>query len=169
MSFTLSDYLPYLVNRLGARLAAGFTEEVARFGVSLPEWRVLASLWPDHARAQIDLAALTAIESSTLSRLLAAMERRGLVERTRSTDDARVVAVVASAKGRETTRAILPLALRYEALATGGLKPAEVKRLKALLTRVFANLPAEVSPRRGAAAPAGLAASASASAGSRGS
>jgi len=169
MSFNLADYLPYLVNRLGARLAAGFSEEVARFGVSLPEWRVLASLWPDHARAQIDLAALTAIDVSTLSRLLAAMERRGLVERTRSRDDARVVTVAASTKGREVTRSILPLALRYEALATGGLKPAEVDRLKALLTRVFANLPAEVSPRRAPSARAAPAAGASASADSRGS
>jgi MarR family transcriptional regulator, organic hydroperoxide resistance regulator len=148
MSFELASYLPYLVNRLGARLAAGFSAEVARFGVSLPEWRVLAALWPDHARPQIEIAALTAIEVSTLSRLLAGMEVRGLLERTRSTDDARVVAVTASAKGRETTRAILPLAQRYEVMATGGLSAAEVKRLKSLLTRVFANLPDEATGRR---------------------
>jgi MarR family transcriptional regulator, organic hydroperoxide resistance regulator len=164
MSFALADYLPYLVNRIGARMAEGFSAEVARFGVSLPEWRVLAALWPDHTRSQIELAALTSIETSTLSRLLTAMERRGLVQRTRSRDDARVVGVAASAKGKETTRSILPLAQRTEAMAVAGLNPTEVKRLKALLVRVFANLPAPVSPRRGSAARAGLAAGASASA-----
>lgn len=143
MNFELADYLPYLVNRLGARLASGFSEEVARFGVSLTEWRVLAALWPDLQRSQIDLAALTAIETSTLSRLLAGMERRGLVQRARSAADARVVTVTASPAGRDTTRDILPLALRYEALATGGLQPGEIKSLKLLLTRVFASLPNE--------------------------
>lgn len=145
MNFALADYLPYLVNRLGARLASGFSEEVARFGVSLPEWRVLAALWPDLQRSQIELAALTAIETSTLSRLLAAMERRGLVRRARSATDARVVTVAASPAGRDTTRDILPLALRYEALATGGLRPAEVRCLKGLLSRVFASLSVDTS------------------------
>jgi len=165
VSFALGDYLPYLVNRIGARLAEGFSTELVPHGVSLQEWRVLAALWPDHTRSQIELAALTTIETSTLSRLLAAMERRGLVQRTRSRDDARVVGVAASAKGRETTRSILPLAQRYEAMAVDGLKPAEVERLKVLLVRVFANLPAEVTPRRGSAARADPAAGASASVG----
>ena len=40
----LDSYLPYLLNRAGARIAASFSEEVRPLGATLQMWRVLAAL-----------------------------------------------------------------------------------------------------------------------------
>ena len=75
----LGDYLPYLVNRVGARIAASFTRELEPYSLSLPMWRVLAVLAQAGEQRQIDLAELTSIDASTLSRLVKTVQRLGLV------------------------------------------------------------------------------------------
>src|SRR5208282_6365190 len=79
--FDLASYLPYLVNRIGVRLAGAFGKELAAYGITLPMWRVLAALRHRGSQRVGRLAAATSIEVSTLSRLLAGMDRRGLVRR----------------------------------------------------------------------------------------
>ena len=79
--FDLASYLPYLVNRVGVRLANAFGKELTTFGVTLPMWRVMAALRDRRSLSVGRLSEATSIEVSTLSRLLAAMDRRGLVRR----------------------------------------------------------------------------------------
>ena len=40
----LDSYLPYLLNRAGARIATAFNDEVRPLGATLQIWRVLAAL-----------------------------------------------------------------------------------------------------------------------------
>jgi DNA-binding MarR family transcriptional regulator len=104
-------------------------------------WRVLAAL--DHADGQriSDLAALTSIDVSTLSRLLDSMQAKALVERRRSSGtDARVVTVHATALGHVITAKIIPLARRYEEVALAGFSAQEAEALKAMLVRVYRNI-----------------------------
>jgi DNA-binding MarR family transcriptional regulator len=139
--FDLTCYLPYLVNRTGVRIASAFTEAIREHGVTLQMWRVLAAL--DHADGQriSDLAALTSIDVSTLSRLLDSMQAKALVERRRSSGtDARVVTVHATALGHVITAKIIPLARRYEEVALAGFSAQEAEALKAMLVRVYRNI-----------------------------
>ena len=62
-------------------------------------WRVMAVLASNGSQRQIDLADLTSIEVSTLSRLVTRLVRMGLVTRTRSANSNREVAVEAFGKG----------------------------------------------------------------------
>jgi DNA-binding MarR family transcriptional regulator len=87
----LDAYLPYLLNRAGARIAASFSEEVRPFGATLQMWRVLAALRERDGRRMGDLSETTSIEVSTLTRLIDSMEGKGLVVRRRSAEDARAV------------------------------------------------------------------------------
>jgi len=141
-AFALPDYLPYLINRAGVRLREAFGAELEPFGITLQMWRVLAALWSEGERSQVELADLTTIEPSTLSRTVTACVRQGLVERDRTGGDARVATVALTAKGRAVAGRIVPIALRYEAMAVAGLEPAEIRQLKQLLRRLFANLAA---------------------------
>ncbi len=141
--FDLTKYLPYLVNRAGVRLANAFGEVLREHGITLPMWRVLAAL--DHADGQriSDLAALTSIDVSTLSRILDAMQEKGLVERQRGNGgDARVVTVHETAAGHTLTGKIIPLARHYEEVALRGISADEEKALKAMLVRVYRNIAA---------------------------
>lgn len=141
--FDLTKYLPYLVNRSGVRIATAFGEVLRGHAITLPMWRVLAAL--DHADGQriSDLAALTSIDVSTLSRILDAMQEKGLIERRRGNGgDARVVTVHETEAGHALTAKIIPHARHYEDVALRGFTAEEEQALKAMLVRVYRNIDA---------------------------
>jgi DNA-binding MarR family transcriptional regulator len=136
----LDGYLPYLLNRAGARIAAAFSEEVRPLGATLQTWRVLAALHERDGRRMGDLSETTSIEVSTLTRLVDGMEKKGLVVRRRDAADARAVTLHATPAGRRMTRIILPIAARYEKVALLGFSEAEATVLKTALRRLFDNM-----------------------------
>jgi DNA-binding MarR family transcriptional regulator len=144
----LDGYLPYLLNRAGARIATAFALEVRPLGATLQMWRVLAALRERDGRRMGDLSATTSIEVSTLTRLVDSMERKGLVARRRSAPDARIVTLQATPAGRRLTRRILPIAERYERVALKGFDAREAEALKTALRRLYANMGA-LTARRG--------------------
>jgi DNA-binding MarR family transcriptional regulator len=136
----LSDYLPYLVNRVGNIIADQFGEEaLAPHGLSIAMWRVMAVLGSTGGQRQIDLADLTSIDSSTLSRLVTRLVRIGLVTRTRSASSNREVAVKLSPKGDALVARLIPIGLEFESAAISGLSPAELMTLKRCLRRMYNN------------------------------
>ena len=145
----LDSYLPYLLNRAGARIATAFGEEVRPLGATLQIWRVLAALRERDGQRMGDLSVTTSIEVSTLTRLVDNMEKKGLVVRRRDLRDARVIALHVSPAGRRLTERILPIAERYESVALHGFEPDEVELLKAALRRLYVNMDALENPRRG--------------------
>ena len=138
----LDFYLPYLLNRAGARIAAAFSEEVRPLGATLQMWRVLAALREGDGRRMGDLSETTSIEVSTLTRLVDNMEKKGLVARRRDAADARVVALHVTPAGRRLTQRITPIAERYESVALAGFTAAEADILKAALRRLYRNMEA---------------------------
>ena len=64
--------------------------------LSIAMWRVMAVLASKGSQRQIDLADLTSIDASTLSRIVTRLVRMGLLARTRSTSSNREVAVTLS-------------------------------------------------------------------------
>jgi MarR family transcriptional regulator, organic hydroperoxide resistance regulator len=144
--FDLGQYLPYLVNRAGVRLAVNFDRDIRAHGVAVQEWRVLAALAAHGGQRLSDLAILTSIDLSTLSRLVGRMETADLVTRSRAAGDKRAVLVAATARGARTTRAVLPIAERYERIALDGIDADEAALLKRLLERIYANLDALETP-----------------------
>ena len=124
----LGDYLPYLVNRVGTIIAEQFgADALARHGLSIAEWRVLAVLASNGGQRQIDLADLTSIEASTLSRLVTRLMRMGLVTRTRSANSNREVVVKLSPKGQTLVARLIPIARDYEAAAIAGISASELR------------------------------------------
>ena len=136
----LDGYLPYLLNRAGARIATAFTGVARDYGITLPMWRVLAVLNHHGALRVGALARLTTIDVSTLSRVLDGMERKGLVARRRGGGDQRSVTVETRPAGRDLTAKVIPVAHHYEDVALAGFDAAEARALKAMLIRLFENL-----------------------------
>lgn len=147
----LGSYLPYLLNRAGARIATAFGEEMRPLGATLQIWRVLAALYEQDGRRMGDLSATTSIDVSTLTRLVDNMEKKGLVARRRDAGDARAVVLHVAPAGRRLTARILPIAERYERVALEGFSAAEAEQLKAALRRLYANMDGLKNPhgRRG--------------------
>jgi MarR family transcriptional regulator, organic hydroperoxide resistance regulator len=138
--FNLQEYLPYLLNRSAVRIVETFAGDLRAANITLPMWRALAALRHGGPMRLGELAVLTSIEMSTLSRTVAAMSRKGLLTRTRSSSDARAVHVALAPEGFALTERLIPAALRCEAAALDGFTGAEVEMLRSLLYRLYANL-----------------------------
>jgi MarR family transcriptional regulator, organic hydroperoxide resistance regulator len=139
----LSDYLPYLVNRVGTIMAEQFGEKtLAPHGLSIAMWRVMVVLASTGSQRQIDLADLTSIEASTLSRIVTRLVRLGLVTRTRSASNNREVTVTLSAKGSLLVARLIPSGKDIEVDAITGLSAEELAVLKRCLRRMYSNMKA---------------------------
>src|SRR5580658_505597 len=137
----LGDYLPYLVNRVGTIIADQFgAEALAPHRLSIAMWRVMAVLASNGSQRQIDLADLTSIEASTLSRLVSRLVRMGMVTRTRSASSNREVVVKLSAKGQTLVARLIPIARDYEVAAIAGITASELASLKRCLRRMYDNM-----------------------------
>ena len=137
----LDNYLPYLVNRVGTIIADQWGgEALAPYRLSIAMWRVAVVLAEKGSQRQIDLADLTSIEVSTLSRIVTRLVRMGVVTRTRSTSSTREVVVKLTAKGKAQVARLIPMARAYEDAAIAGLRPEELTVLKRCLRRVYANM-----------------------------
>lgn len=137
----LGDYLPYLTNRVGMIVAEQFADDaLATHGLSIVMWRVMAVLASKGSQRQIDLADLTSIEVSTLSRLVSRLVRKGLVTRTRSTNSNREVTVKLGPKGQSLVSHLIPIALDFEAAAIAGLSAKDIAVLKRCLRRMYGNM-----------------------------
>ena len=145
----LGDYLPYLANRVGNIIADQFgATALSPHGLSIAMWRVMAVLAANGSQRQIDLADLTSIDSSTLSRMVTRLVRMRLVTRTRSTKSNREVAVELSAKGKALVAELIPIARDYEAIAIAGLSREELDVLKSCLRRIYANMKSRAASSR---------------------
>ena len=150
--FDLTTYLPYLLNRAGFAASAAFAEALAELDLTVPAWRVLAVLLHDGRVRVGELAERTSIEFSTLSRLIDALQRRGLVARKPAKDDARAVHVSLTARGRAIAQRLLPAAVALEGRMIAGMSAAEVRNLRRLLDRLYENMRGEEAAQRSASA-----------------
>ncbi len=136
----LGNYLPYLINRVGFALVQRFTADALKaHELSIDMWRVLAVLSNNGGQRQVDLAGLTSIDASTMSRLVGRLVRIGLVTRSRSQQSNREVVVALSPKGRALVQRLIPIALKLEATASAGLSAKELAVVKRLLSRMYLN------------------------------
>jgi DNA-binding MarR family transcriptional regulator len=138
--YALNESLAFLLNRAGAAVAGAFTLELKEQGLTLPMWRVLAALWGAGGQTLSGLADLTSVEISTLSRQIAALHKEGLISREQSSVNWRSINIGLTTKGRSLVEQLLPAVARHETAALEGVSAADVRRLKLLLNRVYANL-----------------------------
>lgn len=137
----LSDFFPYLINRVGSALVARFSAEALDAKhLSIAMWRVLAALSNNGGLRQIDVAEMTSIEVSTLSRLIKRLVQMGLVSRTRSATNSREVTVQLAPKGKALVAQLIPIAEALQDTATEGLSKLEMAVVKRALRRMHQNL-----------------------------
>ena len=137
----LSEHLPYLINRVGSALVARFSAEaLAGAHLSIASWRVLAVLSNTGGLRQTDLAEMTSIDASTLSRLITRLVHDGLVRRTRSQEDSREVAVQLTRKAETAMRKLVPIAVGLQKTATRNLSKRDLATLKRVLRKMHDNL-----------------------------
>ena len=136
----LERAIPYLLARAGMRMGQAFSKELKPFDLSLTEWRVCVALQHKAHQRLSELAAHTATEPSTLSRVVDGLLQRGLLVRDRSGEDARALALNLTAAGRDLTQRVIPLAQLYERVSLAGLTSSQADALRDMLRSIYDNM-----------------------------
>ncbi|MFC3098563.1 MarR family winged helix-turn-helix transcriptional regulator [Alteraurantiacibacter palmitatis] len=133
----LSRFLPYQLsitsNAVSGRIAQEYRQ---RFGLSVPEWRVMAVLGDSGPLTQRDLTQRTLMDKVAVNRACKVLEERGLAARTPNAQDGRSHHLGLTQAGREMHGQIMPLAVEMESRVFASLTAEEMAQFRTLLHKV---------------------------------
>ncbi len=133
----LPGFVPFRLNRLAVavsnHLSVIYRE---RFELDIPEWRVLVTVGPERGCTAQFIAGSTRMHKTRVSRAIAHLEKRGLLERASSTDDRRAMELQLTKTGRRMYQDLVPLALERERTLLANLSKEELQGLLAGLARL---------------------------------
>lgn len=134
----LFRFVPFRLNRLAAEVSTELASEYStRYGLDIPEWRVLATLgFRDEACTAQYVARCTRTHKSTISRAVGHLLEQRLIERVENTDDRRELALQLTRKGRALYEKLIPELLRKERDILSCLSAKEREDFAALLGKI---------------------------------
>ena len=134
----LADFLPYQLSVTSNAVSSLIAERYrARFGLKIPEWRVMAVLGDAGAVTQRALTDATLMDKVAVNRACKVLEDRGLVQRLPNIDDGRSHLLELTDEGRAIHAEVMPLAREIEAEIFSTLGQEECEQFRELLRRVF--------------------------------
>lgn len=145
--FDLTRFTPYRLAVAAERTSEELARQYrARFGISIPEWRVLVHLaQPLDGAATVsvrDIEARVAMEKSKVSRAASRLETAGYIAKTVDAGDRRLVRLALTDKGRALMAELLPLAMAYQAEIEARLGAA-LTEFETGLARLLCDAPPE--------------------------
>ena len=133
----LKEFVPYLLsitsNAVSGRIALEYRQ---RFGLSVPEWRVMAVLGDSGPLTQRDLTRQTVMDKVAVNRACKGLEERGLASRQPNAQDGRSHLLELTESGTRMHDEIMPLALEMERRLFARFTPEVVAHFRHLLDGV---------------------------------
>jgi DNA-binding MarR family transcriptional regulator len=137
MTLDLDHFLPYRLSILSNRASDAIAQHYSdRFGLSVPEWRVMAVLGQTPGMSARDVAQRTAMDKVQVSRAVASLVDARRVKREGDETDGRVTRLSLTAKGQAIYDEVVPLALHLEEVFLAALTPEERKTLDVLMSKL---------------------------------
>jgi DNA-binding MarR family transcriptional regulator len=131
----LDRFIPYrlsvLTNVVSMSIAAAYERE---FGLSIPQWRVLAVLARYPNLSAIEVAERTAMDKVAVSRAVQGLLANRRLVRSFARDDRRKSVLRLSAAGQAVYTRVAPLALKYEKQLLQSLSPTDRRALDRLIS-----------------------------------
>ena len=135
----LEDFLPYrlsiLSNTISSAIAAAYDR---RFGLTIPEWRVIAVLGRFPGLSAVEVADRTMMDKVAVSRAVTRLLKNGRIDRVFADADRRRSILNLSEEGRRVHDQVAPLALKFEADLLHGLSNEEINALNSTIERLMA-------------------------------
>jgi DNA-binding MarR family transcriptional regulator len=144
----LEHFLPYQLNVVSSLVSQALSRVYARrYGIGVPEWRVVVTLGQHEVMTAKAIGAHTHMHKTKVSRAVALLEKRRLVMRRANREDMREAFLSLTASGRTMYEEVAPHALEFARRLTDILSPSDREafdRALKQLTARSAELAAEV-------------------------
>jgi DNA-binding MarR family transcriptional regulator len=135
----LEDFLPYRLAILSHSVSASIASVYEkRFGVTIPEWRVIAIVGRFPDLSAVEVAERTVMDKVAVSRAVSKLTKSGVIDRQFADADRRRSILNLSEKGRAVHDEIAPLALQMEADLLDGLDERELEVLDRVIDKLYA-------------------------------
>jgi DNA-binding MarR family transcriptional regulator len=133
----LSTFTPFRLNRLAGGVSDHLSEIYRqRFGLEIPEWRVIATVGPEWSCTAQHIADSTRMHKTRVSRAIAHLVKRGLIERASNVDDRREMELRLTKAGRTMYSELVPLALERERALLSCLSEVQLRAFTQGLERL---------------------------------
>lgn len=142
----VDDYLLSLLARASFVVSSEFHERLRARGVSVPVWRVLATL-SGGSETVTALAEACLLQQPTMTKVLDRMERDGLVKRMQDRRDRRLVRIHLAPRGEAMVSDLLAAARAHEAEVVA--RHPDAAAMKDLLRALIARQGRRTRPRGG--------------------
>jgi DNA-binding MarR family transcriptional regulator len=130
MILRLEDFLPYRLNRAAALASRHFSRIYrAEFGLTVPEWRVLATLGQLGTASAKEIGRDSAMHKTKVSRAVASLQKRRWVTRETDARDRRIEHLSLTTAGRAAYDRLAPMMLAGEEQLLGRLSERERRDL----------------------------------------
>lgn len=146
----IHDFPTFLILRLASTAKAGLTRRyLDPFGISMPEWRLLALLARYSVLSFSEVTMGSSMDKGQVSRTLQSIHRKGLVKlnsvapasRAKSSAISPRIEVAISPKGKALFQKILPIAREHQVQLINLLSPEERKVFHAVARRLLEQVP----------------------------
>jgi DNA-binding MarR family transcriptional regulator len=133
----LEGFLPYRLNMLATEVSQTLARAYGqRFGISIPEWRVLATLGQFGVMTARDIGSHSRMHKTTVSRAVAALEKRRLVARRANRADMREAFLALTDSGMAIYQEIVPMARAFSDSLCEGLSASELQQMNSLIDKL---------------------------------
>ena len=136
----LTNFAPYLMNRIMGRYNASLRAEMAGLGLTTPKMRALAVLSVVEGPLIRELAVYTVTDPSTLSRALDQLQAEGLIRREVDASDSRAVRVYINDPGRIVFETLWPQMATAQARMFRGIPEDERRAFVGTLQKMLTNI-----------------------------
>ncbi len=134
----LENFLPYRLSVLAQLVSESLHDLYAGpFGLTVTQWRVMAALGRFAPLTASDVGQRIVMDKVAVSRAVAGLMKRGLIERATDRSDRRRASLKLSAAGRAMHARIVPIALAYEERLYEALTEDERRHFDTLSDRLF--------------------------------
>ena len=143
----LEDFLPHRLNVLSSLVSQALTRVYGRYGIGIPEWRVLVTLGENRVMTGKAIGAHTHMHKTKVSRAVAQLEQRKFLTRRVNRSDLRESLLSLTPSGRAVYEELAPSALDFTLRLAEVVAPADraaFDRAMKQLTKRSADLVAEV-------------------------
>ncbi len=134
----LAHFLPYRMAVTSNAVSSHIAEEYGeRFGLKIPEWRIMAILGDTGAQTQRDLVRATLMDKVAVNRACKALDDRGYLRRSPNAADGRSHHLELTEEGQAIYGQIWPQAYSAYEQIFAVLTPRDTERLTELLQKLM--------------------------------
>lgn len=134
----LEKYLPYRLARLSTTVSATVARAYDKaWGLSIPEWRVIAILGRHPGLSAVEVAEQTFLDKVAVSRAVTKLIKAGRIDRQFADADRRRSILNLSEEGRRVHDGVAALALEFERELLEGIDDEEVERFNAVMDKLL--------------------------------